>query len=228
MKKKLVLKPFVLPTLYILMVIVLMTMSTTLIYKEKEEDDDLTYVSDSIIDDSTPVVNDSQIIILKPFTSENVTVVSGYYDYQAEAANQESSIVKYENTYLQNSGITYSSTEEFDVVSIMDGTITKIYSNDLLGNIIEITHDKDFVSVYLSSDKVHPSNSCTGSSTVILTIISLFVIAFSLYCTSATGDILSISVNIPSLNFNLFFSFLFIFFSLNIFILIPPFYFLYF
>lgn len=153
MKKKLVLKPFVLPTLYILMVIVLMTMSTTLIYKEKEEDD-LTYVSDSIIDDSTPVVNDSQIIILKPFTSENVTVVSGYYDYQAEAANQESSIVKYENTYLQNSGITYSSTEEFDVVSIMDGTITKIYSNDLLGNIIEITHDKDFVSVYQMLDNI--------------------------------------------------------------------------
>ena len=154
MKKKLVLKPFVLPTLYILMVIVLMTMSTTLIYKEKEEDDDLTYVSDSIIDDSTPVVNDSQIIILKPFTSENVTVVSGYYDYQTEAANQESSIVKYENTYLQNSGITYSSTEEFDVVSIMDGTITKIYSNDLLGNIIEITHDKDFVSVYQMLDNI--------------------------------------------------------------------------
>ncbi len=154
MKKKLVLKPFVLPTLYILMVIVLMTMSTTLIYKEKEEDDDLTYVSDSIIDDSTPVVNDSQIIILKPFTSENVTVVSGYYDYQAEAANQESSIVKYENTYLQNSGITYSSTEEFDVVSIMDGTITKIYSNDLLGNIIEITHDKDFISVYQMLDNI--------------------------------------------------------------------------
>ena len=153
MKKKLVLKPFVLPSLYILMVIVLMTMSTTLIYKEKEEDD-LTYVSDSIIDDSTPVVNDSQIIILKPFTSENVTVVSGYYDNQAEAANQESSIVKYENTYLQNSGITYSSTEEFDVVSIMDGTITKIYSNDLLGNIIEITHDKDFVSVYQMLDNI--------------------------------------------------------------------------
>ena len=147
MKKKLVLKPFVLPTLYILMVIVLMTMSTTLIYKEKEEDD-LTYVSDSIIDNSTPVVNDNQIIILKPFTNENVNVVSNYYDYQAEATNQESSIVKYESTYLQNSGITYSSTEEFDVVSIMDGTITKIYSNDLLGNVVEIEHDKDFISVY--------------------------------------------------------------------------------
>ena len=154
MKKKLVLKPFVLPTLYILMVIVLMTMSTTLIYKEKEEDDDLTYVSDSIIDNGIPVVNDNQIIILKPFTSENVTIVSSYYNYQAEATNQENSIVKYENTYLQNSGITYSSTEEFDVVSIMDGTITKIYSNDLLGNIVEITHDKDFVSVYQMLDNI--------------------------------------------------------------------------
>lgn len=154
MKKKLVLKPFVLPTLYILMVIALMTMSTTLIYKEKEEDDDLTYVSDSIIDNGIPVVNDNQIIILKPFTSESVTVTSGYYNYQAEATNQENSIVKYENTYLQNSGITYSSTEEFDVVSIMDGTITKIYSNDLLGNIVEITHDKDFVSVYQMLDNI--------------------------------------------------------------------------
>ena len=162
MKKKLVLKPFVLPTLYILMVIALMTMSTTLIYKEKEEDDDLTYVSDSIIDNGIPVVNDNQIIILKPFTSESVTVTSGYYNYQAEATNQETSIVKYENTYLQNSGVTYSSTEEFDVISIMDGKVTKVYSNDLLGNIVEITHDKNFVSVYQMLNDI-PKNLQVGT-----------------------------------------------------------------
>lgn len=162
MKKKLVLKPFVLPTLYILMVIALMTMSTTLIYKEKEEEDDLTYVSDSIIDNGIPVVNDNQIIILKPFTSESVTVTSGYYNYQAEATNQETSIVKYENTYLQNSGVTYSSTEEFDVISIMDGKVTKVYSNDLLGNIVEITHDKNFVSVYQMLNDI-PKNLQVGT-----------------------------------------------------------------
>ena len=162
MKKKIVLKPFVLPTLYILMVIALMTMSTTLIYKEKEEDDDLTYVSDSIIDNGIPVVNDNQIIILKPFTSESVTVTSGYYNYQAEATNQETSIVKYENTYLQNSGVTYSSTEEFDVISIMDGKVTKVYSNDLLGNIVEITHDKNFVSVYQMLNDI-PKNLQVGT-----------------------------------------------------------------
>lgn len=162
MKKKLVLKPFVLPTLYILMVIALMTMSTTLIYKEKEEEDDLTYVSDSIIDNGIPVVNDNQIIILKPFTSESVTVTSGYYNYQAEATNQEASIVKYENTYLQNSGVTYSSTEEFDVISIMDGKVTKVYSNDLLGNIVEITHDKNFVSVYQMLNDI-PKNLQVGT-----------------------------------------------------------------
>lgn len=162
MKKKLVLKPFVLPTLYILMVIALMTMSTTLIYKEKEEEDDLTYVSDSIIDNGIPVVNDNQIIILKPFTSESVTVTSGYYNYQAEATSQETSIVKYENTYLQNSGVTYSSTEEFDVISIMDGKVTKVYSNDLLGNIVEITHDKNFVSVYQMLNDI-PKNLQVGT-----------------------------------------------------------------
>lgn len=147
MKKKLVLKPFVLPTLYILMVIALMVMSTTLIYKE-EEQDDLTYVSDTVLDNSVPVISTEDVFILKPFNSDKVTITSNYYNYQAESSSQENSIVRYDDTYLQNSGITYSSSEDFDVVSVMDGTVTKVYNNDLLGNIVEITHDKNIVSVY--------------------------------------------------------------------------------
>lgn len=147
MKKRLVLKPFVLPTLYILMVIALMVMSTTLIYKEEEEDD-LTYVSDSIFDNSIPVVGNTDIVVLNPFNSDKVRVVSNYYNYQGESASQEGAIVRYDDTYLQNSGITYSSDEVFDVVSVMDGTVTKVYKNELLGNIVEITHDKNIISVY--------------------------------------------------------------------------------
>lgn len=146
MKKKLVLKPFVLPTLYILMVVALMGMSTTLIYKEEEED--LTYVSDSIFDDTTPVLSTEEVYILNPFTSQNVRVTTGYYNYTEEESKQEGAIVRYDDTYLQNSGITYSSDETFDIISIMDGTVTKVYSNDILGNIVEITHDKNMVSVY--------------------------------------------------------------------------------
>ncbi len=147
MKKKLVLKPFVLPTLYILMVIALMVMSTNLLYKGPKEED-LTYVSDSILDNSIPVINSEEIFILSPFNSDKVKVVSSYYNYQEEATNQEKAIVRYDNTYLQNTGITYSSVEKFDVISVLDGTVTKIYSNDILGNIVEITHDNDIVTVY--------------------------------------------------------------------------------
>ncbi len=153
MKKKLVLKPFVLPTLYILMVIALMVMSTTLIYKGDEEDD-LTYVSDSIFDNTLPVVGENEIVILKPFTSDKVSITSSYYNYQAESSSQENSIIRYDDTYLQNSGITYSSDEEFDIVSVMDGTVTKIYYNELLGNIVEITHDKNLISVYQMLDDI--------------------------------------------------------------------------
>jgi len=146
MKKKLVLKPFVLPTLYILMVVALMFMSTTMMYQE--DDDDINYVSDSVLDNTIPVISEEEILVLKPFTNENVTVTTGYYNYQDEQTNQESSIVKYDDTYLQNCGITYSSDEVFEIVSMMDGTVTKIYENELLGNIIEITHDNNLISVY--------------------------------------------------------------------------------
>lgn len=147
MKKKLVLKPFVLPTLYILMVVTLMFMSTTMIY-EKEEDENITYVSDSIFTDTLPVISSDEVFVLNPYASEKVKVTTGFYNYQEEESKQENSIIKYDNTYLQNSGITYTADEKFDIVSIMDGKVTKIYNNELLGNIVEITHENNIVSIY--------------------------------------------------------------------------------
>ena len=67
---------------------------------------------------------------------------------------EEGSIVNYENTYLQNSGLTYSSNSKFDVIAIMDGEVTKIYNNEVLGNIIEITHENDIVSIYQVLDNI--------------------------------------------------------------------------
>ena len=146
MKKKLVLKPFVLPTLYVLMVVILMFLSTRMLYQEEEED--INYVSDTILDNTMPVVNEEKIFVLTPFNSEKVVVKIGYYNYQEQEQNQENSIVKYDDTYLQNSGITYVGDEVFDVLSIMDGKVTKIYQNELLGNIIEVTHENNMISVY--------------------------------------------------------------------------------
>jgi len=147
-KKKLVLKPFVLPTLYILMIITLVVAGTTIIYKGKKEEDNLTYVSETILDNSVPIIKKEEETILNPYTSDKVKIVTNYYDYKGESSTQENSIVRYDSTYLQNSGITYASEEQFDIVSVMDGTVTKIYNNDLLGQVVEITHGKNMISIY--------------------------------------------------------------------------------
>mgnify|MGYP003299714825 CR=1 FL=1 len=42
-------------------------------------------------------------------------------------------IIIYENTYMQNSGVDYVSSNLFDVVSILGGTIISIEENDILG-----------------------------------------------------------------------------------------------
>ena len=157
MKKKTVLKPFVIPTLYVMLIVTLMILSTKIIYlsKSNQNDDDLKYVTESIFDNTIPVVTIDDIYVLHPYLSENVTELTGYYNYQDEKSNQEKSIVKYDNTYLQNTGITYSSSEVFDIISILDGKVTKIYENDFLGKIVEITHDNNIISVYQMLSEVN-------------------------------------------------------------------------
>lgn len=157
MKKKTVLKPFVIPTLYVMLLVTLMILSTKIIYlgKANQNNDDLEYVTESIFDNTIPVVTVEDIYVLHPYLGENVTELTGYYNYQDEKISQEKSIIQYDNTYLQNTGITYSSNEAFDIISILDGKVTKIYENDFLGKIVEITHKNNLISVYQMLSEVN-------------------------------------------------------------------------
>ncbi len=154
MKKRLVLKPFVLPTLYIIMIVALVFFTSKILYKDSEpKDNDLDYVSETIFENIVPVIDEEEIV-LNPYSGENVTVKIGYYNYQSESDNQEKSIIQYENTYLQNTGLSYNSDKEFKVVAVMKGEVTKVYNNDLLGNVVEISHDNNIITVYQTVDNV--------------------------------------------------------------------------
>ena len=149
MKKKLVLKPFVLPTLYITLIVSLMVYASKALYKDsKPKEKEVEYVTDTIFEDIIPVINTTDVYVLNPYSGDSVIEKVGYYNYKADNKSQETSIIQYENTYLQNTGITYYSENDFKVIAVMDGTVTKIYQNDILGNIVEITHDKNIISVY--------------------------------------------------------------------------------
>lgn len=112
------------------------------------------YVSQTIFEDDVPVVNTTPTII-RPYTNTNVKIVKDFYDYQADEEKQQNSIIYYESTYLQNSGISYGGVEEtFDVVTILDGTVTSVKEDNTLGKIVEVRHSNDMISVYQSLSEV--------------------------------------------------------------------------
>lgn len=147
MKKKLVLRPFVLPTLYLLLLLLLMVFTANSLYKEAPVKEKKESETNTLIEEIVPVVEEVDTFVLNPYLGENVKEQIGYYDYKGEKENQEKSIIQFGNTYLQNTGITYYSDNDFKVVSIMDGKVTKVYDNELLGNVVEVTKD-NIVCVY--------------------------------------------------------------------------------
>ncbi len=128
---------------------------------------DTPYVNKTIFEEDVPVVNVSNKII-RPYLDEDVKLQKSYYDYQADNESQKNSILYYEKTYLQNSGCTYNGKEHFDVVAVLDGTVTSVKEDELLGKIVEIKHDNNIISVYESLSEITvKENDVVTQNTVI-------------------------------------------------------------
>ena len=162
--KKRKLKPFVVPAVYILSLAMLLTsvyFIEKIINNVVFKSEDVTEVEEveDVVSEDTDVTNDMPVVntepqIIKPYVNESVKVVKNYYDYQADNASQEESILYYGDTYMQNSGIDYASDDEFEVVSILDGVITEIVDDEIMGKTVKIKHSNDLVSVYQSMGTV--------------------------------------------------------------------------
>lgn len=162
--KKRKLKPFVMPAVYILSLAMLLTsvyFIEKIINNVVFKSEDVTEVEEveDVVSEDTDVTNNMPVVntepqIIKPYVNESVKVVKNYYDYQADNASQEESILYYGDTYMQNSGIDYASDAEFEVVSILDGVITEIVDDEIMGKTVKIKHSNDLVSVYQSMGTV--------------------------------------------------------------------------
>ncbi len=167
--KKRKLKGFVLPTLYVLVIGVLFVSIALLGNALRVNTNYGNMAVDAIKDITVPVTNVTQNSqIVRPYTDDAVTISKSYYDMQDEETKQQNSLVYYENTYLQNSGILYSSDKEFDVVSASNGTVSKISQDEILGNVVEITHNNNLKTVYYSLKEVLvKENDTIAANTVI-------------------------------------------------------------
>ena len=155
MKRKLYLKPFVIPVVYTLLVIGLLA-SMFISLKTSGTTEDVTYVSGTILDENVPVVGTSkqEVVVGKPYNQESITIGRDYYDFNGSEEEQKKSIVYHEGIYLQNTGVDYIWGEVFDVISILDGEVTDVKEEELLGKSVTVKHNNNTISVYQSLSEV--------------------------------------------------------------------------
>lgn len=115
----------------------------------------LSFILKDFIDTDMPVVSINEGKIIKPFDSETVTIDINYYDKDSDEEKQQKSLILYENTYMPNTGILYTSEETFDILSTLDGKVTSIGEEELLGKVIEITHSSSLVTTYYSVGNIN-------------------------------------------------------------------------
>ena len=160
------LKSFVIYGMYALSIIMLIggvffieSIVDNEIFKD-ERIEEIEYVEDNgddeVILQEIPVVS-TEVRVARPYVNGNVKVLKSYYDYKADQSSQENSIIYYGNTYMQNSGIDYGMGEEFEVVSILDGTVMEVLEDDIMGKTIKIKHSNDLISVYQSMGTINVS-----------------------------------------------------------------------
>lgn len=138
-----------LPLLFLFMVALIIFPLLTMKQANTESEEMMDYTIDEIIENDLPVINQTTTII-NPYLDKSVSVLKGYYDYKADENSQISSIIKHDNTYIQNTGIDYKGENTFDVVSILNGTVINVKEDEELGKSIEIKHDNGMISIYQS------------------------------------------------------------------------------
>lgn len=155
MNKKL--KRIIFPSIY-LFALLIMVLCVYLVgssmskYLEKNKDFD--YTNKEVFQTEEPVMAEETKII-KPYKDETVKIGKTFYDFEADAEEQEKSIIFYENTYMQNSGVDYINDKEFEVYTVLDGEVIDVKKDETLGNIIEIKHDKEIITIYQGLSKVN-------------------------------------------------------------------------
>ncbi len=115
---------------------------------------DNSYVTDALVDNTIDVQNEvegaEEVQIIKPYKGEEVTISKYYYNNSDEETKQQKSLIRYQNIYMPNTGILYSSDQVFDIVPVLPGKVSVVKTDDILGNIIEIEHDNNIVTIYQS------------------------------------------------------------------------------
>lgn len=113
----------------------------------------------NVIEDGEAVAVDKQPLTLSwPAAKEAAYDLGmGFFNEEATADEQAKTMVKFnDNTFVPHLGIDLVSKDgkAFDVTAAQDGKVTKVYNDQLVGNLIEIEHADKLVTVYQSLESI--------------------------------------------------------------------------
>ena len=155
MKKKR-LRPFVIPTICIFLL-------GTIFYSGYRIWN-IIYYDENIVpsNNSLKEINNNYVIptisvkdaVIKPYNDSKVEVSIPFYNINDTNEEQQKALIFYENIYMENTGIMYTSDESFDIISVLDGTVKNIKDDEIMGKIIEIENNKNITTIYQSVDNV--------------------------------------------------------------------------
>ncbi len=152
------LKKWVVPSIYILSVtavVLSITIGASSFRKDYNEDFSYNYVVGAFKNNIATVVQIDNQEIIKPITDESIAISKKFYNKDADEETQENALIYYENTYMQNTGIMYSSENEFETIATLDGTVSDVKKDDILGNVVEIKHSNNLLTIYQSLGTVN-------------------------------------------------------------------------
>ena len=154
--KKRKLKGYVLPALYVIILMVVFG-AVSLVSTLVKSNPSYLYSIGILNNNTVPVVSEvgsTPTLIIKPYGGE-VEIASPFYDVNSSPEIQEKALIYYQNTYMKNTGVLYTSDNSFDVVTVLDGKVLNIKKDDILGTVVEIEYTPDLRGVYYSLSEVN-------------------------------------------------------------------------
>lgn len=153
--QKLLRKRWVLPAVYLAVVAIVLSAFLLIQGNDEAQPNEANEAEEGLVvenGEAVPVTSADETIKMPVANEDEVEVIGYFYDVNASEEEQQSALVYYDNTYYQSKGIDIASIdkETFDVTAALSGTVTEVKEDELLGYVVQITHDKDVVTHYQS------------------------------------------------------------------------------
>ena len=145
------LRGYVIPSIFVFLISVIFYSGYkiwNILESEVPKNDTVEYVTSKLPENIKPTINEEKII--RPYVDSTVEIAIPYYNSNNTKEEQESALIYFENIYMQNTGVMYSSDNKFDCIAILDGKVKNIKDDTIMGKIVEVEYNNNITIIYQS------------------------------------------------------------------------------